>query len=79
MNELANFVKGEVSDTKTKLNPNVVELSDLPWDAMGSATLEEHTVSIDGLHSSGVYIKSDTDIPELDLHSFYGFMQSIAT
>ena len=78
MNELANFVDGEISDTKTKLNPNIFELNDLPFDAAGKGTLEGHTISIDGLHTGGRFFKG-TDIPELDLHSFNGFMESIIT
>ena len=78
MNELANFVDGEISDTKTKINPNVFELSDLPFDAAGKGTLEGHTISIDGLHTGGRFFKGN-DIPELDLHSFNGFMESIIT
>ena len=53
-------------------------MKDLPFDAAGKGTLEGHTISIDGLHAGGRFFKGN-DIPELDLHSFNGFMESIIT
>lgn len=80
MNELSNFVDGEKAKSKTKLNPKVVSLDDLPWDAMGSSTLESHTVAIDGLHAgNGKYLKGYEFIQELDFHNLNGFLESIAT
>lgn len=58
MNELANFRDGEKVKGKPKLNPEILELKDLPWDAMGSITLEGHTIAIDALHEGdGLYFK----------------------
>lgn len=57
MNELANFVDGEKAEKK-RLNPSVVVLEDLPWDANGGINLEAHGVAIDALHSgNGRYFK----------------------
>lgn len=49
MNELANFRDGE-KVKGPKLNDDIFELKDLPWDAMGTMTLEGHTIAIDALH-----------------------------
>lgn len=57
MNELANFIDGE-DNKNPKINTDVFELNDLPWDAMGSITLEGHTIAIDALHDGdGLYLK----------------------
>ncbi|CAD8201365.1 unnamed protein product [Paramecium octaurelia] len=78
MNELANFRDGEQVNG-SKLNDEIFELKDLPWDAMGTVTLEGHTIAIDALHEGkGVYFNgSTTYIPELDLHNFNGFLEQI--
>jgi len=80
MNELANFYDGEKEKSAAKLNPNVVSLTDLPWDAMGTITLESHGVAIDGLHTgNGRYFRGLDFVQELDFHNFNGFLESIAT
>lgn len=76
MNELANFRDGE-KIKGSKINNEIFELHDLPWDAMGTVTLEGHTIAIDALHEGkGVYFNVSTKyIPELDLHNFNGFLE----
>lgn len=60
MNELANFIDGEKVKANPKINEDIPELKDLPWDAMGTVTLEGHTIAIDALHEgNGKYFKNN--------------------
>ena len=76
MNELANFRDGEKKKGLPKINKDVLELQDLPWDAMGGITLEGHTIAIDALHEgNGIYFRGQSSISELDFHNWNGFLE----
>jgi hypothetical protein len=59
-----------------------IELEDLPFNPMGDRTLEQHTISISGVHyneQDAVYVRANGKLTELNVHNLNSFMQIIAT
>lgn len=87
MNEYASFVDGEVdpSTGAQLLSPSAseVDLQDLPYNVMGTDTLETHTISISAIHYNGddaKYLRQkDGNLTDLVVHSLNGFLEGIAT